>query len=196
MEKENTPFPIIREWIEEEKKLSPANPQRIVLATAGKDGFPHSRVVAIREISLQGIIFFTQKGTRKVVELTENPKASMTLWLPQQQRQVLLEGSVFALTDEENESYWNKLPREQQLRFFTYAPTSGKTIPSPLFLDEQQKVLEKKFVNNPIPMSPFYCGFHLIADKIFFYTLNPQTFSEVHKYERSQKGWQKQLLSP
>lgn len=45
------------------------NPRQAVLATCAKEAIPHARVVAIREINERGLLFFTQKGTRKFNEL-------------------------------------------------------------------------------------------------------------------------------
>lgn len=191
----DNPFTTMNLWLEEERALGSINPNRIVLATAF-NGIPHSRIVAIREITSEGVLFFTQQATKKVTELAHNPNASMTLWLAQQQRQVVLEGVVQSLNEQENQNYWDKLPREQQLRFYSYAPTSGQPIPSTAILDEQLKLLSKKFENNSVPMSPCYRGFHLIAKTVSFYITGFDQFSEVHKYEHSQGNWRKQLLCP
>ena len=52
----------INQWLDKEKKLGSPNPNNIVLATAGKEGIPHSLFVAICEMNEQGILFFTQRG--------------------------------------------------------------------------------------------------------------------------------------
>lgn len=193
---EENPLTKMDQWIEKEKTLGSGNPDRIVLATTSQNNIPHSRVVAIREITSEGIVFFTQQRTKKVNELLQNPHASMTLWLAQQQRQVVLDGFVKALTEPENREYWNKLPRERKLRFHTYAPLSGQPIQSLSILDDELVKLEKKFANNEIPLSPCYCGFRFIARSICFYTLGSDKFSEVLQYEQGEKKWCRQLLSP
>ncbi|OAI48815.1 hypothetical protein AYO45_00640 [Gammaproteobacteria bacterium SCGC AG-212-F23] len=142
-----TPISKMNEWLSKEKALGSMNPDRVVLATATKEGIPHSRIVAIREISPEGVLFFTQKGTRKVYELHGNPKASMTLWLPMQQRQVILDGIIQILTFEENIQYWKTMLRERQLRFSAYAPTSGKAIRS---LDEIENKYNMSKMNQPL----------------------------------------------
>jgi len=111
------PFVKMQNWLAEEKELGSKAPDNIILATATASGIPHSRVVAIREISPKGILFFTQRGKRKVIEMTENPHASMTLWLAHMQREVILDGIINPLTHEENQYYWNTLSRDRQLRF-------------------------------------------------------------------------------
>ncbi|HHF0523301.1 MULTISPECIES: hypothetical protein [Legionella] len=47
------------------KKGAP-NPQNAILSKTGKDAIPHGCVIAIREINEQGLLFFTQRGTRKI----------------------------------------------------------------------------------------------------------------------------------
>lgn len=198
MPKNDVEAPLFRmhHWMEKEKALGSASPDRVVLATCSPEGLPHSRIVAIREITHEGVLFFTQRNTKKVAELVHNPYASMALWLPLQQRQVILDGVVKSLTSKENESFWAALPRERQLRFSAYAPTSGQVIDSLSVLEHQLEALKEKFLGNAIPMSKDYCGFHLIAEEIYFYTLGDYTFSESLKYKKSQGEWNKHLLSP
>lgn len=108
---------MIHEWLGEEKKSGSPEPDYAVLATSSTNGVPSSRVVHIREINEKGILFFTQLETRKVTELSENPSASMTIWLPMQQREIVLDGSTEKLTRDENQSYWKSISRDRQLRF-------------------------------------------------------------------------------
>ncbi len=189
-------FEKINQWLNKEKELGSPSPNSIVLATAGEKGIPHSRIVAIREITEQGILFFTQRGTRKVAELTENPRASMTLWLPLQQREVIIDGFVTALNQEENEQYWNLLPYDRKLRFSAYSSTSSRPIQSLSELEEKCKTLSIQYSESTVPISPYYCGFRLIAEVLYFYTLGTTTFSEIIKYTLEQGVWQKQMLSP
>lgn len=197
MSKDNhIPLFTMRHWIEEEKALGSTSPDRVVLATCSSKGIPHSRIVSIREITQEGILFFTQRGTKKVAELMHNPYSSMTLWLPLQQRQVILDGIAKPLTYSENESFWEALPRERQLRFSAYAPTSGQVIDSVSVLECQLDTLTEKYLGHAVPMCNDYCGFHLIAETICFYTLRDNTFSESLRYKRSQNEWIKELISP
>lgn len=191
-----SPFEILQEWIERERELGAPSPNRIVLATADTNGIPQSRVVAIREISSQGVLFFTQRCTKKARTLIQNPAASMTLWLELQQKQAVLDGKVERLTQEENELYWKEIPRDQQLRFSAYAPTSGQIISSVEILEVKLKELRERYKDEEIPMSAEYCGFRFITDEITFYTLGSTTFSEHISFRRKADSWITQVLSP
>lgn len=190
-------FSKTKQWLEKEKELGSPDPYNIVLATATKEGIPHCRIVAIREITTDSVLFFTQKNTKKARELADNPHASMTLWLPLQQREVIIDGDVSLLTEEENAAYWQTLPRERQLRFSVYASTSGQPIESLSELERKEKILDEKFKGSSIPVSEHaYCGFRLLPHTFYFYTLGKNTFSEVIKYTLEKQHWQQQLLSP
>ncbi|MBS0290288.1 MAG: pyridoxamine 5'-phosphate oxidase family protein [Proteobacteria bacterium] len=188
------PIEKIANWIKEEKELGSQEAGSVVLATASSCGEVHSRIVAIRELTESGVLFFTQKRSRKAKDLNENPSASMTLWLPLQQREVVLDGAVKALDQRENEFYWEALPRERQLRFLTYK--SGEPIDTLNTLQCDYEELERKFQNKKIPINECYCGYRLIPNRIYFYTLGQNTFSQVIEYKLFAGRWESKLVSP
>lgn len=190
------PFSIINNWLAQEKESGSENPSRAILSTVTATGVPHSRVVATREIGPSSILFFTQKGTRKTVELATNPNATMTFWFAMQQRQVILEGEAHSISHEENEMYWNTMPRKRQIHFSAYAPFSSKVIEDHEQLTEYKFSLSKQFKDKNIPMCDFYCGYRLVPQHVYFYTLGDDSFSEVFKYTHEGDSWTKQLLAP
>lgn len=190
------PFHQTREWLKKEKELGIEQPDCAVLSTVTSEGFPHSRVVAIREICVDSLVFVTQQKTRKVAELTNNPHAVINFLLAMQQRQIILEGIAKPLSSEENQEFWETLPRERQLRFSAYASTSGQPIHNLNVLEERKKTLMDKFMDKPISMSEFYCGFRFIPETFIFYTVGSVSFSEVVKYVKNKEVWEQQLLSP
>lgn len=153
-------------------------------------------MIAIREITPQGILFFTQKGTRKVIEISENPCVSLTFWFELMQREVILKASIYALDEEENKTYWLTYPRIAQIRFLAYAPTSGQPIESKQMLEDKRSFIEQKYRNQELPYTPLYCGYRIIPKKRIFYQYRTE-LSDVFQYilqENSQ--WQNQVLSP
>lgn len=190
------PFCKINEWLKIEKELGSPNSDRVVLATATKNYIPHSRVVAIREINEDGILFFTQRGTRKVSELISNPVASMTFWLAMQQREIILDGMIQELESKENQHYWETMAHDRQIRFSAYAPTSVQPINSINVIENKLEALLKQFKGQTVPMSEFYCGFRLVPEAIIFYTLGSDSFSEVLRYSCNKGKWNEETLSP
>ncbi|HBD9326085.1 TPA: pyridoxal 5'-phosphate synthase [Legionella pneumophila] len=191
------PLELLEQWIKEEKDNGAPNPQQAILSTATKEGIPHSRVVAIREITPQGILFFTQKGTRKVTEIADNPRVSLTFWFELMQREVILEALIEALSEGENKAYWSTYPRIAQLRFLAYAPTSSQPIDSKQMLEDKKSIIEQEYRDQELPYTPLYCGYRIIPSKFTFYEYRTDELSDVSQYvlqENSQ--WQKQVISP
>ncbi|CEG58299.1 TPA: pyridoxamine 5'-phosphate oxidase [Legionella pneumophila] len=183
-------------WINEERHKGAPNPQQAVLSTATKESIPHARVVAIREISELSLLFFTQKGTRKVAELITNPIATLTFWFELLQREVIIEGVVESLLPEENERYWQTYPREAQIRFYSYAATSSQPIISKHQLEKKKKNIAVNYQDKPLPMSEFYCGFRVKPARMVFYTYRTDELSDVVEYHLVDNSWITRLLSP
>lgn len=190
------PFSLINDWLNKEIELGASDAMNGVLATADQNATPHSRVVAIREIGKDNILFFTQRNTRKVLDLSENPKASLTLWLPLQEKEVMIDGNVKALDREEAEHYWENLPRERQLRFSVYAKSCMQPLIPKQLLEKNYEALSKQFEGQAIPVNENYYGFRLFPHTLYFYVIGGKSFSELKKYTLSNGNWQQQDLSP
>ncbi|MFC3907499.1 pyridoxal 5'-phosphate synthase [Legionella dresdenensis] len=190
------PIQLLEKWIKEEKDIGAPNPQQAILSTATKEGIPHSRVVAIREITPQGILFFTQKGTRKVTEIADNPRVSLAFWFELIQRSVILEAFIEALSEGENKAYWSAYPRIAQLRFLAYAPTSSQPIDSKQILEDKKSAIEQEYRDKELPYTPLYCGYRIIPQKFTFYQYRTDELSDVSQYVLQDGKWQKQIISP
>lgn len=190
------PIKLLNTWLQEERNAGAPNPQQAVLSTATRDAVPHARVVAIRELNADGFLFFTQRNTRKVDELVGNPLATITFWFELLQREVIVEGSVSVLTDHDNELYWQSYPREAQIRFCAYAPTSSQGISSKQLLEDKKRQIEQDYMGKPIPASDLYCGFRLQPARFVFYAYRTDELSDVTEYSCVDGQWMEQCLSP
>ncbi|WP_238400667.1 pyridoxamine 5'-phosphate oxidase family protein [Legionella bononiensis] len=187
---------MLKEWLNKEKERGIEDPSCAVLSTCSSSSEPHSRVVAIREIETESLLFFTQQKTRKVAELLNNPKSCLNFLFAMQNRQVILESTAIPISQEENEAFWSTLPRERQLRFSAYAPTSGLVIKDLNQLETRKKELSDQFAGLPIPMSEYYFGFRFIPETWIFYTVGSISFSEVIRYTKIEDSWKSELISP
>lgn len=183
-------------WIQEERVSGAADPQQAVLSTVNSERVPHARVVAIREINEKGLLFFTQRGSRKVAELVENPRVAMTFWFELNESEVIIEGKAVALSVSENEQYWETYSRTAQVRFYSYAPTSSQPIASKQQLEDRKKQIEIDFEGKKLPYSELYCGYRIQPERMIFYTYRTDELSDVMEYRYIENKWFEQILSP
>ncbi|KTC96099.1 pyridoxine/pyridoxamine 5'-phosphate oxidase [Legionella erythra] len=193
-----SPITCLKQWLTAEQDAGAVNPQQAVLSTVASapKPVPHARVVAVREITEEGLLFFTQTGSRKVDELMANPAAVLTFWFELHQRQISLEGQANKLSAQENAWYWQNNPREAQIRFSSYAPTSGQVIPSKDILEQKRACLHAEFEGKAIAPSPFYCGFRFKPTTVYCYSYRTDELSDASRYTCREDGWIHQLLSP
>lgn len=190
------PFDLLKEWLLEEKEAGAPDPNHAVLSTLSLDSIPHSRVVALREITSSELLFFTQKVTKKVTEIENNPQVSLTFWFELRQREVIVEGMAEPLSAQETEAYWDSYSHSAKVRFSAYAPTSGQVIASKEILEHKRTAIEQEYMDKRLPLNPLYCGFRIKPTKFLFYAFRLDELSDVIDYHFYGKVWHKQLLSP
>jgi pyridoxamine 5'-phosphate oxidase len=191
------PMDLLMSWLEEERTAGALHAQHAILSTSGVDGYPHGRVVAVREIQSEGLIFFTQKGTRKVEEMIVCPNVTLTFWYERFARQVIIEGIAEFLSESENERYWLAYPKWAQIRFYSYAQTSGKPIVDKQILEDKKREIEISYKEEQIlPMSEYYCGVSVRPKRVVFYAYRLDELSDACEYQQIGGSWVKSPLSP
>ena len=88
------PFTQFKLWFDLVVKANVIEPNAMTIATASKTGIPSARVVLLKEFDETGFTFFTNYGSRKGKELSENPHASLLFWWREFERQVRIEGKI------------------------------------------------------------------------------------------------------
>ena len=118
------PIDLFGEWFEAAQQSGILLPDSMALATATKDGRPSVRMVLLKGFDERGFVFYTNYGSRKAAELTENPHAALVMHWAVLQRQVRIEGAVAKLSAEESAAYFrtrSRAPR-RQTRFASTRP--------------------------------------------------------------------------
>lgn len=105
------PFGQFKAWFDEATRheaIEEAN--AMCLATADADGVPSARMVLLKEFGEDGFVFYTNYGSRKGKELSENPKASLVFYWPPLKRSVRVEGDVERVSGDKSDAYFDSRP--------------------------------------------------------------------------------------
>jgi pyridoxamine 5'-phosphate oxidase len=104
------PLAVAAQWLSEARVGSTRrNPDAMALATATPTGRPSLRMVLLKEFSAaEGyLVFYTNYGSRKGLELERNPRAAGLLyWEEFGGRQLRLEGPIVRSPAEESDRYF------------------------------------------------------------------------------------------
>ena len=109
------PFVQFTRWFEEAQAAAMFEVNAMVLATATADGRPSARMVLLRGLDERGFVFFTDYRSRKGEELEANPRAALTFYWGELERQVRIEGRVTRTSAEESEQYYRTRPLGSRL---------------------------------------------------------------------------------
>ena len=74
---EKNPFDLLEKWYKKAKKNEISNPNAMALSTVGPFNKPRTRMVLMKEIKENGIIFYTNSNSRKGNHINDNKNVSI-----------------------------------------------------------------------------------------------------------------------
>jgi len=139
------------------------------LSTVGADGRPSCRMVLIKGYGPDGFRFFTNYGSRKGQELSENPYACLLAYWAPINLSVRIEGIVEKLAVEATEEYWPQRPSKS--RASAYASDQSCVISSREILEERVREVNEQFTDKglEIPRPNDWGGYILKPDRFEFW---------------------------
>jgi pyridoxamine 5'-phosphate oxidase len=180
-------------WLQEAINSEALEVNAMTLSTLGLDGFPNGRIVLLKELDT-GFIFFTNYESEKGKELENSPKASLTFFWAELERQVRVVGQVEKISEKESDDYFFSRPIGSQIGAWT-SPQSKK-IPSREILDQMKEDVENEFSTKPMIRPPHWGGFRLIPAKIEFWQGRSSRLHDRVLYEKIEAEWEITRLAP
>ena len=184
----------LKKLLEKAKKTDLPEPTAMTLATCDRQGNPMARTVLLKGVDEHGLVFYTNLGSRKARQLSDNPKAAICFYWPPLKEQVLVEGSVVPVTDEEADAYWETRPRES--RIGAWASRQSETLPHRFTLLRRVVSYTSRFGIAPVPRPDFWSGFRVIPHRIEFWSNRASRLHERVCYEFLEGIWTKRSLFP
>jgi len=140
-------------------------------------------------------VFYTNYHSRKGVQITENPRASLCFYWAVLERQVRIEGAVVKTTEQEADAYFATRPRGSQIG--AWASNQSAVIPGRGDLDRRFAEIEAAYRERQIPRPPHWGGYRVIPIEIEFWQGRPDRLHDRFVYRlREPKDWIIERLSP
>ncbi len=188
------PFTQLDLWLNEAIAAGLITPNAMILATLGKKGSPSARVVLLKGLSHEGLIFYSNYQSRKASELEASPFAAVVFFWPQLERQVRVEGRVSFVSREESDRYFAERPRDSQIG--AWASPQSKVIANRDELQNRYKDFEYKFEGKAVPRPPHWGGYRLVPDYFEFWQGAPGRLHDRLVFRSSGPGWTLERLAP
>lgn len=190
------PMVEFRSWLDAAVKAGVAEPNAMVLATVGADGTPSARTVLLKAFDDRGFGFFTNRTSRKAVELQARPTAALVFAWIDLQRQVEVAGAVEAMSETEADEYFASRPRASQLG--AWASHQSSVIDDRSVLDDRWARVDERFAGGLVPRPPFWGGYRVAAVRMEFWQGRTSRLHDRIRYRRRSVGepWTRERLAP
>lgn len=188
------PIDQFMKWFEQALSADLDDPNAMTLSTATKEGVPSSRIVLLKGVDENGFRFFTNYGSRKARELSENPRAALCFYWALLERQVRIEGKVHKLKANESEAYFQQRPRLSQLG--AWASKQSSKIDTREQLEASFTEIKKRFKDKEVPLPDFWGGYILKPTRIEFWQGRKSRMHDRICYEKEKESWTIFRLAP
>ncbi len=190
-----SPFNQFAEWLQQAVTLQIQDPTAMSLATVTAEGRPWQRIVLLKHFDEQGLVFYTNLGSRKAREISANANVSVLFpWL-QLDRQVIVGGRAERVGTAEALRYFLSRPRESQLA--AWASRQSARLSSRQALEAQWASVKAKFAGGEVPLPDFWGGYRIVPSEFEFWQGGERRLHDRFQYLRTDDGdWEIARLAP
>lgn len=189
------PLALLDSWVTEARNKDYLEPTAMALATASAGGHPTNRMVLLKGVSEEGLLFFTNYRSRKAEQLADNPYAAALFFWPECERQIRAEGRVEKASRDTSAAYFSSRPRRSQLGAWA-AGVQSAPLTSLSSLHEALAAREEEFAGGEVPLPPFWGGYLLRPEWVEFWQGRANRLHERVAFQRKGKEWESTLLAP
>ncbi|MFC7051417.1 pyridoxamine 5'-phosphate oxidase [Hansschlegelia quercus] len=189
------PFPVFESWLQEAGGTELNDPNAMALATVDADGMPDVRVVLMNGYDARGIVFYTNLGSAKAMELSSQPKAAAVFHWKSLRRQVRFRGTVEQVSAEEADAYYATRPRMS--RIGAWASHQSHPLSSRAELENAVAARESEFEGREPPRPTWWSGFRIVPISVEFWLDMPYRLHDRATFTRGgDGGWSRTRLYP
>lgn len=191
---ESNPITQLENWLDDASQVELVDATAMNLATVDENGQPSQRVVLLKDLTEQGLVFYTNLNSRKAQDISVNSKVSLHFgWLPLE-RQVKIQGKAVKLSKAENLAYFSKRPQNSQLA--AWASNQSHPISSRQALNQAFEQMKNKFSKGKIPLPDFWGGYRVTPTKFEFWQGGGARLHDSFSYLPDGANWRIQRLAP
>ena len=190
----DNPLELLALWLSNAREGEAVAPAAMTLVTATRAGRPSARVVSLKRLEADALVFTTALWTRKVAELRRNPTVAAVLFWPALGRQVRLNGEASIAERKLAEELFGERPRSHQLQ--AHVSRQGEAIAGLEQLQAQLDALKVKTAGRQIDCPKEWGAIRIRPESIEFWQEGAERLHDRHLYEREGEGWRYSRLAP
>lgn len=189
----SSPFELFAKWFQHavEQKVPESN--AFALSTVDAEGQSIARILYLKEVLNEELVFYTNYGSDKAKNLEQNPKAGMLFFWPALQQQIRIEGECAKVAPEVSDEYFASRPRGSKIG--AWASLQSSKLDSRETLEQRVEEFAAKFPDE-VPRPPQWGGFALKPTKFEFWQGRPSRLHDRIVFELKEGKWELYRINP
>ena len=189
------PLLLFKAWMEVAAKSVNIDPTAMTLSTVDESGAPSSRIVLLKKIDHNKLIFFTNYNSRKAREIQNRSGVAVHFYWPELERQVKIFGIAKEVKDQDSDLYFSSRPFESQVS--AWASPQSALVPDRDYLEHEYKLYLEKFKGSGnVPRPAHWGGFSISPKRIEFWQGGRYRLHDRIEYSLNNEGWSRIRLAP
>ena len=189
------PMVLFGAWMEQARQSQNPDPTAMTLSTVEADGNLSSRIVLLKKIDQERLVFFTNYRSRKARGIRSSSRVAAHFYWPELERQVKIAGRAEPLKDAESDHYFQSRPFESQVA--AWASPQSEVVPHRDFLEKEYRKYREKFKGSKrIPRPAFWGGFAIIPSRMEFWQGGKFRLHDRIEYTMEEEQWSRVRLAP
>lgn len=189
------PLLLLTAWLEEATQSNTPDPTAMTLSTVDKNGSPSSRIVLLKRIHQNKLIFFTSYQSKKAREIKNNSRVAAHFYWPELERQVKITGVAEILEDSGSDTYFRSRPFESKVA--AWASPQSEVVPDRDYLERKFQQYYKKFKDTgEVPRPSHWGGYAISPLQIEFWQGGRYRLHDRIEYSLKEEVWSFVRLAP
>ena len=176
------PIDLLRAWMDEAARAEVNDPNAMALATVDADGVPNVRVVLLKEIGADGLVFYTNYESDKGREIEASGHAAVALHWKSLRRQVRARGPVLKEDGARADAYYAS--RGLGSRIGAWASRQSRPVESRVALQRAVAAARTEHGEEP-SRPPFWGGFRIVPLVMEFWADGPDRLHDRFRWTRA-----------
>lgn len=190
----SNPVEWLKIWIDEAEAAEIPDPNAMVLVTVDNLGKPGARVVLLKEIINEDLVFYTNYTSRKAHDLMVSDKVAIVFHWRDLDRQIRVEGVASLLSRELSDKYFDSRPEGSKIG--AWASPQSKSIPNRAYIETIRNNFEKEFEGKQVPRPSYWGGYRIYIENIEFWKGREDRLHDRIQFFRASYGWNYRRLAP